>query len=135
MRVLCFGGRKFADAALVAYHFDLFQALYGRITEVIHGDAEGADRLCAMEAWRRGILHRPFPALWHDISVPGAVVRYRRNGTPYNALAGPQRNVRMLVQSKPDWGMGFEGGTGTADMALKLKLARIPVHDAGCIGF
>ena len=131
MRVLIFGGRDFNDQSLMQKHLDDFFMMYGYITHVIHGDASGADRMGAMFArnWF-GVPDLPFPADWKNIDVPGAVIKTNRFGQ-YNAVAGHQRNQRMIVEGKPDWGMGFPGGTGTADMAARLEAAGIPIWDGG----
>jgi len=42
------------------------------------------------------------------------------------------KNVLELIdRGKPTYGMGFEGGTGTADMAKRLEIAGIPMFNAG----
>ena len=43
--------------------------------------------------------------------------------------AGPARNQRMLDEGKPDAGIAFPGGPGTADMTRRLKEAGIPVWE------
>ena len=35
--------------------------------------------------------------------------------------AGPKRNSRMLRDGRPDYGIAFPGGRGTADMVAKMK--------------
>lgn len=131
MKVLIFGGRDFNDQSLMQYHLDQFYMMHGFITCVVHGDATGADKMGAMFArnWF-GIPDLPFPADWKNIDVPGAVIKTNRFGQ-YNAVAGHQRNQKMIDEGKPDWGMGFPGGTGTADMAARLDRAGIPIWNGG----
>lgn len=96
-----------------------------RLSLVIHGDADGADRLA--QAWC-DYQHVPtlrFPAFWSDLSVPGARLRFGRYGA-YNANAGPQRNQRMLDEGKPDAWLAMPGQTGTADMVRRCREAGLP---------
>lgn len=134
MRVLIFGGRDFNDVETMHYALGAFQAAHGQITCIIHGDAKGADNWGKWHAINElHVPHRPFPAKWNDIHAPGAVVKYTRgpNGRPYNAVAGHWRNQEMINVGKPDWGIGFKGGAGTADMARRLTAAGIPIYNAG----
>lgn len=132
MRVLIFGGRTFDDAGRMDYELKAFQARHGRIACVIHGAAAGADSwgdYFAREVLR--CLTLPFPAAWEDVWTPGAVIKTRRDGTRYNALAGHWRNQAMIDRGQVNWGMGFRGGTGTADMASRLNVADLPIWNAG----
>lgn len=131
MRVLIFGGRDFRDQSMMQRALDNFYLANGAITYVIHGCAAGADSMGMMFA--RNWLCIPdsgdeFKADWKNIDVAGAVVKTNQHGQ-YNALAGHQRNERMIVEGKPDWGMCFPGGSGTADMKARLIKAGIPVWD------
>lgn len=130
MRVLIFGGRDFNDQNLMMNTLNNFYTFNGPITFIIHGDAKGADTLGKHFArnWL-GVPDLPFPAAWKDLSAPGAVVKEGKYG-PYNAVAGHQRNQRMIDEGKPDWGIMMPGGTGTADMKARLDKAGIPVWDA-----
>ena len=131
MRLVVTGGRKFSDVQNVRSNLAQFQEQYGRIDLLIHGDSEGLDRVAGWCAWHMfGIPVQVFPADWSNITTPGAVIKYRRGGQAYNALAGHWRNGNMITLGKPDWGMVFPGGTGTADMTTRLELAKIPIWRA-----
>lgn len=126
MRVLAFGGRNFSDYGKAMDHLTWLHYRVEPITLLIHGAANGADKICAHIA--ENVLHVPtraFPANWDDVLTPGAVIRYR-NSKPYNAAAGGWRNQQMIDEGKPDCGFGLPGGTGTADMAKRLRA--IPLH-------
>ena len=41
--------------------------------------------------------------------------------------AGPKRNLRMIVEGKPDVVLAFPGGPGTANMVKQAKEYNIPV--------
>lgn len=95
---------------------------------IIHGAAQGADRLAGIVA--HGIGHRveEYPADWE------------RDGN----AAGPKRNARMLAEGKPDRGLAFGPlwkretplglsgipykRTGTGDMVSKMLRAGLPVR-------
>ena len=128
MRIVVTGGRDFdrmdiVDAALGAVH-----RKHG-ITLLIEGDALGADRLCRNWAKERGIHFKSFPADWTDLSHPDAIIKTRRDGKKYDAMAGPRRNQQMIDEGKPEAAVAFSGGQGTADMVSRLKLCEIPVWE------
>ena len=78
---------------------------------LIQGGADGADRLCAEWAW--------------DRQVP--VATYNANWREHGKAAGPMRNQRMIDEGKPDAGVAFPGGRGTADMVQRLERSAVPV--------
>ena len=134
MKVLIFGGRDFQNKIMMMNAMNNFYLSNGPITCVIHGDAKGADSMGKMLArnWLE-IPDIPFPADWKNIDVPGAVVKTNAHGQ-YNAVAGHMRNQKMIDEGKPDWGMCFPGGSGTADMKDRLIRAGIPVWDGSQSG-
>lgn len=129
MRVLVCGGRDYAkEDRINTVLGDLHHGTAGPITCVIEGGATGVDRLAFH--WSRNSLikeHESYDALWNDVDVEGAVIKYHKNGMPYNIMAGPQRNQRMIDEGKPDLVVAFPGGNGTADMVRRARAARIPV--------
>lgn len=127
IRVLVFGGRNFTDEVRAFYVLDHYHAESGGFAVVIEGEADGADKLARAWAESRGVAVEPYPAAWDDLTTPPIVTRYRRDGTPYNVLAGPNRNTRMLREGKPTLGIAFPGGNGTADMIRKCHMAKVPV--------
>jgi hypothetical protein len=82
---------------------------------LVHGDAAGADRICAQVAKYMGVETEPYPADW------------KPNGV-FNPKAGPERNQRM-IDSGIDAALIFSGGSGTADMVARIKKADIPFWD------
>ena len=129
MRVIVTGGRTLFNVPFVC---EGLRGFPHKITELIHGDAEGLDRTAAWIAASWGIEVTGVPADWSNVLIPGAVIKYRR-GTAYNALAGHWRNQRMIDLYKPEYGIVFPGGTGTADMKQRLELARIPIYEIASI--
>jgi acetylornithine deacetylase/succinyl-diaminopimelate desuccinylase-like protein len=129
MRILVTGGRDYTDRRRIYEALDTIHANRA-ITEVIHGDCRGADRLAASWAKQRGIPDDPHPADWDDIDAPGAIIRRDRETKKfYNAAAGHQRNLKMLAL-EPDLVVAFPGGPGTAHCvanALKRLIAVMSV--------
>jgi hypothetical protein len=126
MRVLVCGGRDYYDAVRAYTVLDHYH-VQRPFSIVIHGAAKGADNLAAEWATTRFVQAIPFPAAWDDLTTQPCVTRYRRDGKPYNVLAGGIRNTRMLVEGKPELVIAFPGGSGTADMIRKSRMARVPV--------
>ena len=110
MRILCFGGRHYANRAAIARVLGAIHRRHG-ITCLIDGacPSGGADRLSHEWAVERGIPTERYP------------VNHLFDG-PWPA-AGPERNARMLAWSRPDAAVGFPGGRGTADMARRAVAA------------
>jgi hypothetical protein len=131
MKVLAFGGRHYTNYGAIMDQLAQLQKKVAPITLLIHGGAIGADIMAAHVAqWCFGIETKAFPADWNNVLTPGAVIRWRY-GKPYNAVAGHWRNQQMIDEGEPEYGIGFPGGTGTADMAERLRLANIPIWNAG----
>lgn len=126
MRVLVCGGRDFTDRDAVYRYLDRLNEEAG-IGMIIHGDASGADTLAKDWGEDRGVHVEPEPAEWGDIEHPEAVVRYRKDGTPYDVTAGHRRNQLMLDKWQPDLVVAFPGKKGTASMVRKAKAAGIEV--------
>lgn len=125
-RILVCGGRNYVDSARLFYVLDYYNASVG-FAVLIHGAAAGADQWAAQWAKARGIPLLPFPAQWGDMNATSCVVRYRQDGTRYNAAAGGIRNLKMLDEGKPDFVVAFPGGKGTRDMMQQARECRVPV--------
>lgn len=84
---------------------------------VIHGGAQGADRIAREWCICRKVECRGYAADW------------KRHGR----AAGPIRNQRMLDDGKPDLVIAFPGGRGTADMvrrAIATGIRAIEIPEA-----
>ncbi len=101
MKVLVCGSRHFTDYKLLEEVLDEIHK-ETEITEIIEGEARGADRLSADWAVRNNIPVRRFPALW-DV---------------HGRAAGPIRNQQMLDEGKPQMVVAFRGpnSRGTQNM-------------------
>jgi hypothetical protein len=128
MRLVVTGGRDYSDTTRI---FAALDELHARrpVSFLIEGEASGLDIRAKAWARQRGIDVEPFPSDWDDTSHPDAVVRYTRNGKPYDVTAGTRRNQQMIDDGKPDFGLVFPGGTGTADMRSRLAKAGIPFEE------
>lgn len=117
MRVLVCGGRDYGNRDLVYETLDQFHT-ERPITLLIQGGATGADALAKDWANSRNIALQEFVADWDNLDVPVLLMKFRR-GKAYNALAGIERNKRMLAEGVPDVVIKFPGGRGTFDMLCR----------------
>ena len=124
MRVLICGGRDYNLYGFIFDTLDVINEDKGPFTELIVGDATGVDHWAMKWAKERGIPFRVFEADWDDLSHEDAVIRHRKDGSKYDAKAGPRRNQRM-VDEKPDLAVVFPGGIGTSDCRGRIKKAGI----------
>lgn len=106
-RLLACGGRYYRNRAKVFSTLDRLNPSF-----VIVGCADGADKLVREWAKDRRVPFKEFKAEW----------------AKWGRAAGPMRNARMLLEGKPDKGVAFPGGTGTADMMQRLCAAGIDLE-------
>lgn len=126
-KVIICGGRHTRLTASDEAYLDELRATLP-ITEVVSGHAPGADTDAEYWARRRGIPVKEFPALWDDLTAPGAVIKKTYFGKPYNCRAGIDRNEQMAQYAAAC--IAFPGRNGTKDMmerALAHKLQLIVV--------
>lgn len=97
-------------------------------TEIVSGKAPGADKHGETWAESAGIPVKPFPADWDNITIPGAVVRKRGDGTPYNAAAGPMRNGQMARYADALLLVWDGKSKGSEDMWRRAKEQDLIVH-------
>lgn len=155
MKVIVFGSRSIRDRAPIeAVLTGLYHTRPG--TEgftVIHGGAAGADSI-AGDVAREWKIHFPwvqgraYPAEWkvhHPDWCPGRTCKARAPREVvrgYCIAAGGRRNQEMLdaehTEAEPvDLGVGFvdkalKSSRGSADMARRLRKARVPVWVVWC---
>lgn len=123
------GGRRFTETVFI---FDALLAAYRTLqfSELIHGDADGVDKICGIWARGNGIVERATPADWGNLEgVPVRHIRKRPDGTRYNVQAGFQRNDKMAKTMGATHGLIFPGGNGTFDMAERMKEAGLSIRD------
>jgi predicted NAD-dependent protein-ADP-ribosyltransferase YbiA (DUF1768 family) len=121
MRVLVCGGRDFHDIDFIVDRLLRLHERFG-FTTIITGMARGPDRYAYDFAKELGIPTDEYPiekADWNQ----------------YGNAAGPRRNQRMLISGKPELGIAFPGGRGTADMTRRLMGQNVPVWRSNLIEF
>jgi hypothetical protein len=112
-RILVCGGRDFNEADKIAATLDALHTEH-QIAFVIHGNARGADY------WAGAWAKKRYP-LVGEIAVPAEWSKFGKG-------AGPKRNQKMLGHG-PSLVVAFSGGTGTADMVKRARLAGIVVME------
>jgi hypothetical protein len=123
--VMITGGRDYANERRV---YQILDAAIPRLgmSELILGDCPtGLDAIGLRWATERVFPHRVFRADWNDLSHANARIRTRRDGSRYDANAGPRRNRAMVQQGRPNHGIAFRGGEGTRDAIRHLQSAGI----------
>jgi len=131
MKCIIVGTQEITDAGM------LEQALVAsgwreEITEVVSGEAPGADALGHEWGDANGIPVTPMPAAWDDLSHPDAVIRVNRRGQKYDLKAGYRRNAEMAEYAKGGallalWD-GKSGGTKNMIEEAKKQGLRIYVY-------
>ena len=107
MRVLVCGGRDYTDRDFVwRYLSELHR--HNQFTELVHGDATGADTLAGGWAKHNGIKVTAVPADWKG---KGKAAGYLRN--------------KAMLELKPDMVVAFPGGRGTENMVRLAKGAGV----------
>lgn len=117
-RAVVYGGRDFCDEEWLRDELcDLvwqrrrFAEVPKQVRTLIHGGAPGVDQMAGNFGIGCGLN----------------VIVFRADWGKHGRAAGPIRNEQMRVEGKPDLGVAFPGGRGTADMTRRLKAAGVPV--------
>lgn len=122
-RVMVTGGRDYPDKVAVWTELNRVHAARGVDVLICGMCPTGADRHALTWATTVGVPVAEFRPAWHDIHRAGAVIRTRRDGTKYDAAAGPARNQRMVSEGLPTLVLAFPGGDGTADAIKRARAA------------
>lgn len=115
-RLLVFGGRSLqpGDTPGMVYQAITnfcFDRIGGKPSCVIEGGADGYDTVARLWAQGYGIPVETYKADWYT----------------HGRAAGPIRNGEMLRDGKPDLGLAFPGGRGTANMMAQARNAGLEV--------
>mgnify|MGYP000182556105 CR=1 FL=1 len=97
------------------------------ITEVVCGDASGADKEGELWAVSHGLPVKHFPAEWNNFNLPKVARRTNKYGKEYNPCAGHCRNEQMALYA--DACILFKGGNGTANMRNRAHEHGLILHD------
>lgn len=109
MKLIIAGGRDYEPEL---EDWELLDREFAWATEVVCGDATGADTFGAEWAQSRGIMVSYFPAQWTQLGLK----------------AGPIRNRQMAEYA--DAVLLFPGGDGTRSMHNEAMRAGIKIYDA-----
>jgi SLOG family YspA-like protein len=112
LRVLVCGSRHFNDIVKMRTVLKEIDEEFS-ITDIIHGNAKGADIMAAGWGHLNGKIVHTFPAQW----------------SVYDKAAGPIRNKQMLDEGKPDLVVAFlaPNSRGTKNMIEQAEKAGVPV--------
>jgi hypothetical protein len=97
---------------------------------VVHGAATGIEQSIAEACAELGVEQEAHHARWQHLDHPEAVIRYDKNGRPYNADAGPARNAAMVAAGAEPW-IAFRflaRSRGTKDCVRRALAAGIPTY-------
>jgi hypothetical protein len=131
MRVIVTGDRNWNAPELAEQVLNRLLARSGPNLVIVHGAATGIDRSFALACGELEIEQEAHPARWEELDHPEAVIRYRANGTSYNANAGPIRNQEM-VDAGTEMCIAFHqaisASKGTKDCVRRAIAASIPTY-------
>jgi len=111
MIVLVCGGRNYNDKKGLFDALNLLNSLY-KITGVVEGEANGADKLARSWAEQNNVECYKHPADWNK----------------HGKAAGHIRNSEMLQNNpKPEYCVAFPGGVGTLNMIKQAAKAGLTI--------
>jgi len=97
MRIIVTGDRSWNAAELAEAVVKRLILRYGGDIVIVHGAAPGIDWSFTRACQELGVQQEAHPADWGDLQAIVAVVRQTKDGTRYNANAGPTRNAEMVA--------------------------------------
>lgn len=128
LRIVVSASRKFRDQVFVYNALDQLTERLDEVT-ILSGMCEDSADIWAVEwAKYRGWLWEEYPADWDNISAPGSVVRRRRDGTPYNLLAGHARNETMAQKGQALVAFHLNNSGGCGDMCKRAQAHGLPIR-------
>lgn len=99
IKLIIAGGRDFKDYNLLQLETQRFlveqQFKPSQVTIISGKEPNGADKLGEDFAEKYHFPIIEMPAKWDDLDNPIRLIKTRKDGTKYNALAGPIRNEEM----------------------------------------
>jgi len=118
-KVIVAGSRTFNDYELLKSKLDIILSNKRNI-EIVSGKSKGADELG--ERYARDVGHSivEFPADWTNMEQP-CLIRRRKDGSEYNAIAGHKRNRQMAEYADALIAFWSNKSSGTANM---IKIAK-----------
>lgn len=120
------GGRDYKDKNRVYFEIDEYRKTHN-VTAIASGVAldddkeRGADTFGRDYAVDKGLKYIGFPAEWDDMSEP-CYVKINNYGKKYNALAGVNRNTKIIDEATHAVMAFWDGiSRGTRDSVTKAK--------------
>ncbi len=129
IRIIIAGGRDYTNYPELKGFCKAVVDLYKNDVEIVSGTMKGVDLLG--ERFSREVIGSEparFPADWDDINHPEAVVKYKKNGKPYNAAAGPIRNRKMADYADMLIAFWDKKSRGTKNMIEEAEKRGLLVH-------
>ena len=130
MNIGVVGSRTFQDEVFLDTVLDNLLLFLGAF-HVVTGGAEGADLLAIKWANKRDVpIPIVYPADWHDLDQPDALLKQDRQGQPYDARAGFRRNQQIvdnctMVIAFMDV---YKPTAGTSDTLNRAKKKHLPIY-------
>ena len=116
------GSRDITDYDLITRTLSKYN-----IGHIVSGGASGVDSLAIDYAKEKGIPYTEHLADWDDLEAQPCVVKYNKRGKPYNALAGHNRNQKIVDDA--DFLIAFtHGSSGTRDSIGRARKKGIPIE-------
>jgi hypothetical protein len=130
LRVIVAGTRHIYDYRPVMRAIKAAQLLPRpiHILELVCGMADGVDTTAYYFAKMARIPIKEFPAPWDDLEMPGARIVTRKDGSKYNANAGPIRNQWMADYADALIAIWDGRSTGTEDMITRMRRKTNLIH-------
>lgn len=128
------GSRTIVNKSRIYFEIDearkLLEAKGYIITEIVSGisddeerDDKGVDFVAREYARGHKIKYKGFPAAWDDLKEP-CILRTNHRGQKYNALAGPNRNTKIVEYATHVLAIWKDNSPGTGDTIKKARAAR-----------
>ena len=95
MKVAVIGSRSFQNYSMIKEKLDILNSIR-KITCIVSGGADGADKLGERYADENGIKKIIHEAKWDDLSQPDALIKTNSYGKKYDARAGFRRNYFII---------------------------------------
>jgi hypothetical protein len=126
-RVVIAGSRSLKDYVPVAAALDALLRPEKGMLEVVHGGGGGVDTWAGRWARERGLPVTVMPAPWHVLQGPHVMRRTNRVGHVFNASAGLDRNLNMVMYANRVIALWDGNSRGTRHLITLAKLLNRPV--------
>lgn len=121
--VIIAGSRTITDYQFIAQRMDTLLKKKAETHQIVVfcGGAKGADAVGRKYAEERGYQVVTFRAKWEKIRRKGARIKYRKDGSKYDAAAGMVRNQEMAERAHACVVFIENNSSGSCDMIQRAK--------------